>query len=308
MTTVRRFLPFVALLATSTAASAASSPTGLAAALQQALNAGDFAAASALADIEGAPAEARFAYLDAVYSCVSEMICKVAVAPLDAEFRTGLAEDAKAYGAAPIAAEGIIVVTEKSRDGTGSGDLKMPYVKAGAEYRIAVMRPGPAALAKSKARTNDEITKSFLAKGIYDPKTNARRTDWATAAKPLPKDGGEAGRAFVASTSAMSKAVDAKDPDAAMHAGGRMAEIIFRDKDFDGKPLPKTERQKKLVAQSQRMLRDVKVEGGYQLGDDAVVVFTARNGSGWVERGAILLTKEADAWDVSGKETVSYPE
>ena len=69
---------------------------------------------------------------------------------------------------------------------------------------------------------------------------------------------------------------------AAMHAGGRMAEIVFRDKDFEGKPIPKNERQKKLFAQSQRMLRDVKVEGGYQLGDDAVVVFTARNGSGGV--------------------------
>ncbi len=308
MTTVRRFLSLAALLATSTAASAASSPTSLAAALQKALDAGDFAAASALADVDGAPAEARFAYFDAVYSCASEMTCKVAAAPLDAGFKAGLAEDAKAYGAAPIAAEGIIVVTEKSKDGSGSGDLRMPYVKAGADYRIAVMKPGADALAKSKARTNDEITKSFLAKGIYDPTTNARRTDWATAAKPLPKDGGDAGRAFVASTSAMSKAVDAKDPDAAMHAGGRIAEIIFRDKDFEGKPLPKSERQKKLVAQSQLMLRDVKVEGGYQLGDDAVVVFTARNGSGWVERGAVLLTKEGDAWDVSGKETVSYPQ
>jgi hypothetical protein len=308
MSTVRRLLPLAALLATSTAASAASSPTGLAAALQKALDAGDFAAASALADIDGAPAEARFAYLDTVYECASDMTCKVAVAPLDAEFKTGLAEDAKAYGADPIAAEGIVVVTEKSRDGTGSGELKMPYVKKGADYRIAVMKPGAAALAKSKARTNDEITKSFLAKGIYDPKTNARRTDWATAAKALPKDGGDAGRAFVASTSAMAKAVDAKDPDAAMHAGGRMAEVVFRDKNFDGKPLPKAERQKKLFAQSQRMLRDVKVEGGYQLGDDAVIVFTGRNGSGWIERGAVLLTKEGNAWDLSGKETVAYPE
>jgi hypothetical protein len=308
MSTVRRLLPFVALLASSTAASAASSPTGLAVALQKALDAGDFAAASTLADIEGAPADARFAYFDAVYSCASEMTCKVAAAPLDAEFKAGLAEDAKAYGAAPIAAEGVIVVTEKSKDGSGSGKLQMPYVKSGADYRIAIMKPGAASLAQGKARTNDEIVKSFLAKGIYDPQTNARRTDWLTAAKRLPNDGGEAGRAFVASTSAMSKAVDAKDPDAAMHAGGRMAEIVFRDKDFEGKPIPKNERQKKLFAQSQRMLRDVKVEGGYQLGDDAVVVFSARNGSGWVERGAVLLTKEGDAWDVSGRETVSYPE
>jgi len=303
-----RFLPLAALFAASTAASAASSPASLAAALQKALDTGDFTAASTLADIDGAPAEARFAYFDAVYECASDMSCKVAAAPLDAEFKAGLAEDAKAYGADPIAAEGVVVVTEKSKDGSGSGELRMPYVKKGSDYRIAIMKPGAAALAQSKARTNEEIVKSFLAKGIYDPKTNARRTDWATAAKPLPKDGGEAGHAFVASTSAMAKAVDAKDPDAAMHAGGRMAQIIFRDKGFDGQPLPKAERQKKLFAQSQRMLRDVRVEGGYQLGDDAVIVFTARNGSGWVERGAAMLTKEGGAWDVAGKETVSYPD
>jgi hypothetical protein len=308
MSMPRRFLPLAALFAASTAASAASSPASLAAALQKALDAGDFTAASTLADIDGAPAEARFAYFDAVYECASDMSCKVAAAPLDAEFKAGLAEDAKAYGADPIAAEGVVVVTEKSKDGSGSGELRMPYVKKGSDYRIAIMKPGAAALAQSKARTNDEIVKSFLAKGIYDPKTNARRTDWATAAKPLPKDGGEAGHAFVASTSAMAKAVDAKDPDAAMHAGGRMAQIIFRDKGFDGKPLPKAERQNKLFAQSQRMLRDVRVEGGYQLGDDAVIVFTARNGSGWVERGAVMLTKEGGAWDVAGKETVSYPD
>lgn len=308
MSTVRRLLPLAALLAVSTAAPAASSSTALAAAFQKALDAGDFAAAIALSDIDGAPAEARFAFFDEVYGCGTEMTCKVAIAPLDAEFKKGLVDDAKAYGAAPIPAEGILVVTEKSKDGSGSGDLKMPYVKAGADYRIAFIKPGADSIAKMKARTNDEITKSFLGKGIYDPKTNARRTDWATAAKPLPKDGGEAGKAFVAQTSAMSKAVDAKDPDAAMHAGGRMAEIVFRDKDFEGKPIPKAERQKKLVAQSQRMLRDVKVEGGYALGDDAVVVFTAKNGSGWIERGAVLLTKEGSAWDLSGKETVSYPE
>jgi hypothetical protein len=307
MSTIRRLLPLAALLATSTAVSAASSATGLAAALQKALDAGDFAAATALADIDGAPAEARFAYFDTVFGCAWDMKCKVAVAPLDAEFKRSLEDDAKVSGATPIAAEGILVVTETSKDGSGSGDLKMPYVKTGSDYRIAIMKPGAAAIAQAKARTNDEIAKSFLAKGIYDPATRARRTDWATAAKPLPKDGGAPGKAFVAQTSAMAKAVDAKDPDAAMHAGGQMSAIVFRDKEFDGKTIPKEQRQKKLYAQSQRMLRDVNVEGGWQLGDDAVLVFTARNGSGLVERGAVLVTKEGDAWNVAGKETVSYP-
>jgi hypothetical protein len=170
------------------------------------------------------------------------------------------------------------------------------------------MRPGAAAIAKARARSNEDILKSFLAGGIYDRATGTRRTDWASVAKALPADGGDAGHAFVASTRAMSAAIDAKDPDAAMRAGGRWSALVFADKGFDGKPIAVEQRRRKLVAQSQRMLRDVKVSGGYQLGDDAALVFEARNGSGWIERGAVLLTKEGDAWDVSGKETVSYPE
>ena len=183
----------------------------------------------------------------------------------------------------------------------------MPYAKSGGDYSIAVLRPGPAAFAKARAQSNDDIARQMFASGIYDTASDARRTDWATAAKPLPADGGEAGQAFVAQTNAMASAVDAKDPDAAMHAGGRMAEIVFRDKGYDGKPIAKSERQKKLWAQSQRMLRDVKVKGGYQLGDDVGRLFIdARNGSGWVERGAILVSREGGTWDVGGKQTVAY--
>jgi hypothetical protein len=307
MPLIRKVLPSFALLAVS-ACGAASDPAALAHALQKALDAGDFDAARALADLEGAPAEARFAYFDAVYGCAADMRCNVTLAPLDDDFRKGLVEDAKALDATPIAAEGVIVVTETSRDGSGSGELKMPYAKSNGAYRIAVLRPGAQATAKARARSNEDILKSFLASGIYDPATGTRRTDWITAAKALPADGGEPGHAFVASTKAMSAAVDAKDPDAAARAGGRWSAIVFADKDFDGKPVAKAQRQKKLVAQSQRMLRDVKVSGGYQLGDDAALVFDARNGSGWIERGAVLLTKQGDTWDVSGKETVSYPE
>jgi hypothetical protein len=307
MSLIRKVLTLSALVSMS-ACAAAPNPTALAHLLQKALDAGDFEAAGALADIDGAPADARFAYFDVVYGCAADVRCEVTLAPLDDDFRKGLAEDAKAIDATPIAAEGLVVVMQKGRDGSGSGELKMPYVKANGAYRIAVMRPGAAAIAKARARSNEDILKSFLAGGIYDPATGTRRTDWASVAKALPADGGDAGHAFVASTRAMSAAIDAKDPDAAMRAGGRWSALVFADKGFDGKPIAVEQRRRKLVAQSQRMLRDVKVSGGYQLGDDAALVFEARNGSGWIERGAVLLTKEGDAWDVSGKETVSYPE
>ncbi len=86
-------------------------PQTLAQALQKALDAGDFESARALADIEGAPAEARFAYFDAVNGCASDMQCTVSLAALDDAFRKGLVEDAQAIDATPIAAEGVLVIT-----------------------------------------------------------------------------------------------------------------------------------------------------------------------------------------------------
>jgi len=308
MTFLRNVFPLIALLGLSSCSNAANSPETLARQLQKALDAGDFDAAAKLADLDGAPAEARFAYFDSVYSCAADMKCSVAAAPVDEAFRKGLAEDAKQIDATPIAAEGVLVVTEKSNDGQGSGELKMPFVKSGGEYRIAVMRPGAATIQKYRAQSNDYLMKQMFAGGIYEPASGNRRTDWATAAKPLPAGGGEPGQAFVAQTNAMSAAVAAKDPDAAMKAGGRWAELVFAEKGYDGKSIAKDQRQKKLHAQSQRMLRDVKVTGGYQLGDDAVLVFDARNGSGWIERGAVLVTRDGASWDVSGKQTVSYPD
>jgi len=307
--TSRYFVPLVsALIGISACGHAASSPDALAKSLQKALDAGDFDSARKLADLDGAPADVRFAYFESVFSCASDMQCKAAAAPLDDEFRKALAEDAKAADATPIAAEGVIVVTEKSRDGSGSGELKMPYAKVGGDYKIAVMRPGSASIEKMRARSNDDLLKEMFAGGIYDNASGTRRTDWASAAKPLPADGGEPGKAFVAQIRAMSAAVDAKDPDAAMRAGGRWAELVFAGKGYDGKPIAKEQRQRKLWVQSQRMLRDVKVTGGYQLGEDAALVFEGRNGSGWIERGAVLVSHEGETWDVAGKQTVSYPE
>ena len=132
------------------------------------------------------------------------------------------------------------------------------------------------------------------------------RTDWAKAATPLPADGGEPGKAFVAQTRAMAAAVDAKDPDAAMNSGGQIAKIIFRDKDFEGKPIPLVDRQRKLHVQSLRMLRDVKVNGGFQLDSDAVLIIEARNGIGWIVRGPVVLSKEDSSWERAGDHTVSY--
>lgn len=286
---------------------AASTPDGLAGALQAALSKGDFEAARRLADIDDAPAELHFYFLDTVRECASEAICTVSAAAANDELRQQLKEQAEQLHAQAPNVDGMITVAVKSKDGSGSGTLKMPYAKVGNDYKVASIHYSPAQFAALRAKSDDMLVKEFFAGGIRDSGATELRTDWATAATNLPADGGDAGKAFVAQTRAMSAAVDAKDPDAAMRSGGQIAQIIHRDKDFDGKSIPMLDRQRKLQVQALRMLRDVKVNGGYILGDNAVLVIEARNGIGWIVRGPVLLTREGDAWERAGEHTVSYP-
>ena len=306
-----RTAPFVllAMLAASAAgaASAASTPDALASDLQKAMQAGDLKAAAALADIERAPAELRFYYYYQVLECASEATCTTSLAPLDDEFRAKLQREAQESGAEALDAAGLVVVTTKSLDGSGSGSMKMPYAKFGRDYKLATMRFSDAELARQRARGSDELMQEMFAKGIHDSATGERRTDWAKVATRLPADGGDAGKAFVRQTTAMAAAVDAKDPDAAMRSGGGWAKIVFADKSYDGKAIPVEQRRRKLEVQALRMLRDVKISGGYQLGDDVALMVEARNGIGWTERGAVLLSREGDEWNVAGKHTVSFP-
>ena len=291
----------------SASSQAASTPKALASAFQSALDKGDFAAARKLADIDDAPAELHFFFLDTVRECSVESTCKVSTAAADDELRQQLAEQAKSLNAEAPKVEGIIAVDVKARDGSSSGSMKMPYAKVGSDFKLVSIHFSPAEFAALKAKTDESLVAEFFAQGIIPSGKTSPRADWATAAKPLPADGGEPGKAFVAQTRAMATAVDAKDPDAAMKSGGQLAEIIFRDKDFEGKPIPLADRKSKLYVQSLRMLRDVKVSGGYQLDNDAVLIIEARNGIGWVVRGPVMLMKESGSWDRAGSNFVSYP-
>lgn len=294
------------LLATGACSHAASTPAALAKALQGALDKGDFEAARTLADLGDAPAELHFFYLDSVRECAGEATCTVSTASASDELRQQLKDQAAQLHAQAPEVEGMITVAVKSKDGSGSGTLKMPYAKVGSDYKIASIHYSPAEFAALRAKTDDALVQELFTAGIRDDRGELK-TDWAKTAAKLPADGGDAGKAFVAQSRAMSAAVDAKNPDAAMHSGGKMAEIVFRDKGFDGKPIPQVDRQRKLFVQSLRMLRDVKIDGGYVLGNDAVLVIEARNGIGWTVRGPILLSRDGDAWERAGDHFVSYP-
>ena len=296
-----------AMLTLAACSQAASTPAALAKAFQSALDKGDFEAARKLADIDGAPAELHFFFFDSVRECASEATCTVTTAAADDELRAQLKGQAEQIHAQVPAVDGVLKVAVKSRDGSGSGTMEMPYAKIGNGYKLTSIQFSDAEFAALRAKPDQTLVDELFAQGIRDSKGEAR-TDWAKAATPLPADGGEPGKAFVAQTKAMAAAADAKDPDAAMHSGGQMATIIFRDKDFEGKPIPLADRKRKLHVQSLRMLRDVKIKGGYQFGDDAVLLIEARDGIGWIVRGPIVLSRDGSDWDCAGANTVSYPE
>lgn len=283
-------------------------PELLAEAMQVAFASGDLATAEALADLSQAPALARFMYLSTAVDCATTDECTTAVGPLTDEHRESLAQQAAAQGielAAPP--EGMIKISSTSRDGTGTGTLEMPYAKIDGSYRIVTARYTKAELAKLRAKTNEQLAEELFAQGLYDPELGDHRTDWASVATSLPADGGEPGAALVQRATAMAAAVDAGDPDAAKRSGGRVAEVIFRDKDWDETPIPLATRKLRLAVQGIKQLRDVDITGGWVLGGTAVLLVNAHNGAGWIERGAVVMVNHGDGWEHGGGLTVSYP-
>lgn len=296
------------LAALSPLAACSGTPESLATQLQTALEKGDMDAVMALARIDDTPAQLRFFLLDQVRECgMASTVCTASAQPLDEEFKQslgGLAEQGLESSAQP---EGIILVQAKESDGSGSGKLQMPFAKVDGKYRLVAQRYTAAKLAALRATTNAQLLDQMLAAGIYDDASGERRTDWKDSATALPADGGEPGQALAKSAAALHAAVLAKDPDAAANSGNSFAKLIFADKDFEGKPVPLEVRKAKLHTQGLRFLHDVKVGGGWLRGNEAILLVDAKDGIGWIERGAVFLTKDGEGWNVAGTQTVNYP-
>ena len=293
------------LLAASAWSQAASTPAAFATALQAAADKGDFEAARQLADLDATPADVHFFIMSMVGRCASEVTCTITTEDVDDESRQLWKREAERIHAEAPAADGLVKIVSKSKVSGRSGTKKMPYAKVGDAYKLTSVHLTDAQFAALRATSDQALVDEFFARGIRDSKGELR-TDWGTAATRLPNDGGEAGKAFVARTTAMAAAVDAKDPDAAMHSGGQVSTLVFQDKDSKGEPIPLVVRKRMLHVQALLMLRDVKVRGGYQLGDSVVLVIEARDGIGWIVRGPILLLRDGDEWNRAGANTVSY--
>lgn len=272
--------------------------------LQKALDAGDMDAALKLAAVDQSPADVRFYFLDMVRECAVDMTCKVALAPLSAKPAPDLGDG----GELPAPQTGWVVVTQKAKDGSGSGKMEMPYGTVGGKPMVLGARLTAAKVASLRAQSNESLMDEALAQGIYDSTLGERRTDWKKVATRLGAGGGEFGAFLVSRAAKLQKAVEAHDPDAAAAAGGRWAAMVFGAEGFGDTPVPRPARVAKLRAQSQRFLHDVKVLGGYQLGDDAMLMVEAKDGAGWTARGPILVSRNEEGFDVAGDLTIAYPE
>jgi hypothetical protein len=272
--------------------------------LQSAIDAADVDAALALAELRESPPEVRFTFVDLVASCNFDMKCSVALGPADGELKkmeAGMSEQGTEW---PARVDGLVII---SMVGQGAkGRMALPHGRVGGQPRILGGRYTAAKLGELKAKTTDALVDEMLTGGIRDEK-GERRTDWKKAATTLPAGGGEAGKALVAHIAAMTAAVKAQDPDAAAAAAGPLGQRLYGAKRYDGAVIPLKTRQLRLRAQATRFLTEVRVLGGYQLGNQAVLAIDGVNANGWVERGAVLFSKEEGAWNSASTATVTYP-
>ena len=288
--TPRRLALLLVLLAP--LAACGGSPETLAKDIQTAFEKGDMDAALKLADIDNTPAQLRFFYLSEVQDCgAADNVCTASAAPLDDKFKQMLTDLGPQGLESANVPEGLIVLESKSTDGKSKGKMRMPYAKVDGKYRIIAQRYTAAKLKEMHEQTNPQLAEKMLAAGIYDSEKGERRTDWKDTATALPADGGEPGQSLVRTSTALYAAVQANDPDAAVKSGDGFAEMVLKDKDYDGKPVSLEFRKAKLRAQGLRFLHDVKVSGGWLRGNDALLLVDAKDGAGWVSRGAVFMMK-----------------
>lgn len=287
------------------AACSGESPQNLATKFDAALKAGDMDAALALLDDRGLPANVKFFYMDLLPDCFENLTCTVTAGPLTDDFRKRLAEQKTQQGL-EIATEPEGILLIKQEGPKEHGKMELPFAKVDGKYKVIAAHYGAQKLGELKAQTGQTLADAALEKGMQTMAGDLN-AEWKSKASVLPAGGGDAGAAFVAQTNAMAAAAKANDLDAMIAAGGQWAQMVYRDKDFDGKPVSLHRRQLKMRAQVVRQLTDVKVLGGYQQGDVALITYEGHDGAGWIERGFTLMQHKGNQWESVGGDEVNVP-
>lgn len=283
-------------------------PEQLTARVQAVLDKGDVDGALTVGDFARTPPQILFFWVDQVTECASDDLCKVSTAPYDEERAKKDAEQSKQMGMTfPAKPEGLLVIDIQGRSGNSSGSMKMPYANVGGTFKILAPSLTDEKIAELKAKTTQALVDEKLSEGIYDYDSQQNRTDWKTAATALPADGGEIGQWYVKDVADNYAAYAAGDVDRVLALGGDLEKALYGPTNFEGQPVAKEVRQAALRAQLVRKLKEVKVLGGYQLGNQAVLMVEGLTSGGWVERGAVVLARQDGKWGLAGRNTVSYP-
>jgi hypothetical protein len=289
-------------LCAAVSACAGNSPDGLASSLQTALTTGDVDSALALLDSPNIPSQQMFFYVHMLVDCTNGATCTTKAVPLTEEFNKRLAsqkEQGFDFAAAP---EGLVQI---SVTGEGmKGSTTVPYAKVGGSYKILGAHFSAQKIAELKAQTAQAKTDALLAAGVGFPPD----PEWKTHATALPADGGEAGAALVSLVKARTDAVKAGDVEKRIAVGDERDAIIYAAKSrATGKENSLKSRQVDMRAQSMRELADVKVLGGYQNGDTAVLTVEGHDGHGWAVRGVQVMQQKNGKWTTAQADTVSFP-
>ena len=134
------------------------------------------------------------------------------------------------------------------------------------------------------------------------------RAGWKADATVLPAGGGEIGAAYAAKVANDYERYHAGDVDGVIAHGNPTVQRMFAPKDRDGAPVAKSFRALQARADSVRMLVNIKILGGYQLGDYVVLEIQGTAENGWIERGPVILGRDSEGKFVRlFDRTISYP-
>ena len=298
----------LALTLAVTKVQAASTPAQFAKQVEATLKKGSVEELLKLGEFQRVHPQALFFLVDLVPECSMLATCTVTAAAYDktaaAQDQASQAEQGYTFAKPP---QGLLKISMKSNDGSSSGDSTIPFALVGSELKLLAGEYTAAKLAQLRAKTQETLLDEFFASGIYDRTTNERRTDWKKIAKKLPADGGAAGQWLTQSVAQSYQAASKGDIAGVIAAGGRREAIIYAEKDYDGKVVPKALLLLKIRAQTVRNLMQVTVLGGYQYGDDVVLMIDGKTPNGWLVRGPILLSAEGKSWDRAGDGTINFP-
>ena len=287
--------------------------------IERAIKARDDKALLARADHSHASAMDVWFLIGLIDECGDGLACSVTLKPLDDAWRKGDASGREREKTAwRIAPEGILRIAGKSdaKPGAKVGEVagaarkvevELPFARLGDQYRIVVAALQPAERARLLATSASAAADATLAETSRFAGQDISGTAWKAKAKSLPPDGGKPGAAYLAYVGEIAAAINAKDVDALTTATGDVGQFLFGAKDYAGKAVPLDKRQRKMRAQSVRMVVEAKVLGGYVLDSDALLIVEGRNGLGNVVRGGVQMNLKNGVWVHVGNDLLEIP-